>query len=115
MTLTTAQIDAIEALRVFQDKFPGMMKLIAGGVDEPEQRIEDARHMCAETALLLVKIAATADADMLGNCVSEWRELQDRIDDALGDYFGCVETEQSSIRAIQEEEAYERQPQRIWS
>jgi hypothetical protein len=114
MTITTAQLDAIEALRVFQDKFPGYMKLIAGDVGEPEQRIEDARHMCAETALLLVKIAATADADMLGNCVTESQEFETQLHDILADYFGSVAQEQAELRAIQEEEEYERQPRRVW-
>jgi hypothetical protein len=40
--------------------------------------------------------------------------LENQLHDILADYFGCVAQEQAELRAIQEEEEYERQPRRVW-
>jgi hypothetical protein len=40
--------------------------------------------------------------------------LENQLHDILADYFGSVAQEQAELRAIQEEEEYERQGQRIW-
>ena len=112
MTITNAQIDAIDEFRIFLERTPSYMHMIVAYVDEPESRIKDISHICAEIELLLAKVAACADADMPCNCLSEWRDFMGIVSDAHADYFGSVEQAQEEYRSIENEERYERRAAR---